>query len=119
MFKKINVEEITNNFGFARKAKTMKEIDLEILYLSRTIGSLDSGDEAYQTALKDLETLVKIKNESKKGSGLNSGDVLKFAGAGLTAGASILGIMMVLKYESSDEIITSKSFSLASKLLGK
>lgn len=118
MFKE-NIEKITNKFSLGRKAKINEELDLEILYLSRKIGNIDNGTQEYDQAIDELKKLVEIRNASKDASKINSADILKFVGAGLTAGTSILGIMMVLKYENSDEIITSKSFSLATKLLGK
>lgn len=114
-----NIKGITNNFGFARKNQIDKEIDLEILYLSRIIGEKDIDDAEYEQALTKLERLVNIKNSSKKDTGVNKTELIKLVGIGVSASASILGMMMVLKYENSDEIITSKSFSLASKLLGK
>lgn len=117
MFKKL--EGITNNLGFVRKNKIDKELDLEILYLAQQLGSKDEGSEDYEKLREQLKALVEIKNSRNENAGFTTADVLKLVGTGVTAGASILSLMMVLKYESSDEIITSKAFSVASKLIGK
>lgn len=118
MFKKIN--GITENISFMRKSAIDKEIDLEILYLTRTLGNMeDYASEEYKTLLERLNTLNEIKNGRIKNASFTTADVLKLTGAGLTAGAGILSLMMVLKYENSDEIITSKAFGMVGKLIGK
>lgn len=120
MSSKFNLESITNQIGFLRTAKAKKEIEFEILYLSKQISSAELTSDEYEATIKQLNALIEIKqNMSNKNIKLDLGDVLKLVGTGVTAGAGILGVMMTLKYENSDEIITSKAFNVASKMIGK
>ena len=120
MSSKFNLESITNQIGFLRTAKAKKEIEFEILYLSKQISSSELTAEDYDATTKRLNAHIEIKHSmSNKNIKLDLGDVLKLVGTGVTAGAGILGLMMTLKYENSDEIITSKAFNVASKMIGK
>lgn len=91
------------------KSDTVVELDKQIEELTRMVIQLES-DEVYTAKVKKLEDLVGLRCQLSEAKVRESNVPAIITGvAGLTA------IVLVLKHEQT-EIITSKAFSIATKM---
>lgn len=107
-----DLAELRNNLVKSKvddKSDVIIEIDRQIEELAMLIRNVES-DESYMSKVKKLEDLTEIrcKLSEAKVKESNVPAIIGLAG-------SIAGIVLVLKHEQA-EIITSKAFSMATKM---
>lgn len=94
------------------KKTSLQAIEEEIQFLSKQINEGNYGTEDYDDAMKSLKELIEIRDSIKgKGFEIKSDTVIN-------ALVSITSIILITKHEKLD-IITTKAFNVATKLIGK
>jgi len=85
--------------------KKPHSIDDEIQRVINSMSTMSPDDNDYATASKNLKMLVETKNMNKFKP---SSDAI------LAAGANLLGILLVLRFEKLD-VITSRAISMVTR----
>lgn len=104
------------------KPSNKRVMDNEINRILEELQSMEISDVERNVLMSQLDYMINIqknyKTNDKKNNGLDINEVLKLVASGVTAASGLIGIAMILGYEQED-IITSKSMSIATKFLGK
>jgi len=79
-------------------AKKKSNLDLEIDHVLEILGRMSPDSESYSDAVKNLEILMKANSEKAKPA-LDINTVI-------TAGASILGIVVIISYEHLHPVVS-------------
>lgn len=92
---------------------TVVEMDKTIQSHTELLAKEQVGSEEYKRIEEALDTLVEVRNNFKpKGMELPKSDTI------ITGLVSLASIALILKYEKVD-IITTKAFGVATKMLGR
>lgn len=97
--------------------KHIKVVDGQIKSLFYELSELDSDSEDYENVLQHIDKLVEIRQdltENRMETKFGGVDVNTIVNGGI----SIASILAIMKYEKA-EIITTKAWSLATRMLGR
>lgn len=113
---------ITNVANKVKKPSNKHAMDVQISSILEELNRIDITDIDRNVLMSQLDYMVTIqknyKTNDKKNNGLDINEVLKVGASALTAATGLISVAMILGYEKED-IITSKSLSIATKFLGK
>lgn len=113
---------ITNVANKVKKPSNKQAMDVQISSILEELNRIDITDVDRNVLMSQLDYMVTIqknyKTNDKKNNGLDINEVLKVGASALTAATGLISVAMILGYEKED-IITSKSLSIATKFLGK
>ena len=93
--------------------EALKAIDVQLQTLSLELASLSAQDDNYEKVTGQIETLVDIREElrGRKFEPVKLDTIISGV-------VSIASVLLITKHEKVD-IITSKAFTIATKLIGR